>query len=210
MSYKAVLFDWDGCLVQSLDVWQDVCIQALHELGVDAEPWEVAPLLGSGRIAKHFGVADPQACTERIRFLANNRLQHTRLYPGVLKAIRQLTTYSKLAIVSSSQPHILSRGLKLTGLDKYITLVINGESVQHKKPHPEGILKALHKLECTPREAVMIGDSINDIGAAQAAGVDALLFYPPSHKQFYSMKLFEDSPPTGIFTHFSQLQKLVT
>jgi len=210
MSYKTILFDWDGCLVQSLDAWQDACIQALSEFGVIAEPTEVAPLLGSGRIAKHFGILQAEACAERIRALAAARLQYPTLYPGVHEAVRLLAMQMNLAVVSSGRSHILTHGLKHTGLHKYFALILDGESVIQKKPHPEGIFKALEALNCKPTEAVMIGDSINDIGAAQAAGIDSLLFYPPEHKKFYTKTLFKTTPPTGVFTHFSELRRLVT
>ncbi len=53
---------------------------------------------------------------------------------------------------------------------KYFTVVIGGDDVQNKKPHPEPLLLVAEKLSLAPAELLFVGDSRNDIQAAKAAG----------------------------------------
>jgi phosphoglycolate phosphatase len=53
---------------------------------------------------------------------------------------------------------------------KYFTVVIGGDDVQNKKPHPEPLLLVAEKLGLAPAELLFVGDSRNDIQAAKAAG----------------------------------------
>ena len=83
-----------------------------------------------------------------------------------------------MAVVSTNN---LGLNNLLIGLNirQFFEIVLAGEDVKEKKPSPEGIERALGFLRCTDRkEAVMIGDSEHDLGAAKNAGIDAILFYP--------------------------------
>jgi phosphoglycolate phosphatase len=53
--------------------------------------------------------------------------------------------------------------------------VVCGDEVQQRKPHPEIVLQACRRLGVAPSEAVMIGDSFNDMLAARAAGMGVVL-----------------------------------
>jgi phosphoglycolate phosphatase len=60
--------------------------------------------------------------------------------------------------------------LKRTALDGYFRVVVCGDTVARKKPDPEPVLAACARLGVSPGEALMIGDSANDVQAARAAG----------------------------------------
>jgi len=55
---------------------------------------------------------------------------------------------------------------------KYIDVIIGGEDVEHGKPHPEGLLKAMKQLGVKKEETVFVGDSLYDAEAAKEAGID--------------------------------------
>jgi phosphoglycolate phosphatase len=60
--------------------------------------------------------------------------------------------------------------LERTGLMRFMGVVVSGVTVANKKPHPEPMLHAVAKLGVQPREALMVGDSRNDVDSARAAG----------------------------------------
>jgi phosphoglycolate phosphatase len=60
--------------------------------------------------------------------------------------------------------------LERTGLMRFLRVVVSGDTVANKKPHPEPMLHAAAKLGVAPDEALMVGDSLNDVASARAAG----------------------------------------
>src|SRR5437773_1421958 len=60
------------------------------------------------------------------------------------------------------------------GLARPIQAVVGGDSVAHRKPHAEGLLRACEELRVGPREALMVGDSLTDVLAARAAGLTVI------------------------------------
>ena len=66
--------------------------------------------------------------------------------------------------------------LDKTDLKKYFSYVVTPNDVWFTKPHPEGIIHILDEMNCTNDEAMMVGDSINDILCASAAQVTSVQF----------------------------------
>jgi phosphoglycolate phosphatase-like HAD superfamily hydrolase len=61
----------------------------------------------------------------------------------------------------------------------------------------------------TKSQAVMIGDSDKDLGAANNAGIDSILFYPPEHKKFYDLDKLRQLGPTYIVDDFRKIVEIV-
>jgi phosphoglycolate phosphatase-like HAD superfamily hydrolase len=54
----------------------------------------------------------------------------------------------------------------------------------------------------------MVGDSASDIGAANNAGVDSILFFPPSHSRFYDIEKLKNLQPTYIIEDFRDIVRI--
>jgi pyrophosphatase PpaX len=94
------------------------------------------------------------------------------VYPGVGDMLRRLRTAGlDLALVTSKNRQGALRGLQLTGLAEYFEVLVCVDDVQHPKPHPEPVERALALLGADRRDAVFVGDSIHDMHAGRAAGV---------------------------------------
>ena len=96
----------------------------------------------------------------------------TVLYDSVPTMVEELRGRGlKLGIVSTKYRRriheVLTRESMLEGFD----LVIGGEDVEHHKPHPQGLLRAMDQLECAPESILYVGDSVVDAELAQRAGV---------------------------------------
>lgn len=180
--YDFYLFDWDGTLMNSTEIW----VQAMHENLLNYNlnlPREVLlACMGDWKdLIKHGLPADEHpnyhiATGE----MAMARMPDAPLYEGVKEMLLALKKAGKkLALVTANRPMIIDVMLAKHGLDDAFDVVITHEDVSNLKPHPEGILTALERLGAKDKQrAVMIGDTTRDTLAAKNAGVDHIIFYP--------------------------------
>src|SRR5207245_8030208 len=89
--------------------------------------------------------------------------------PGGREAIASLTAW-KLAAVTNKRRDTSIEALRVTGLLPFFALVLGGDSVAHKKPAPDPILRAASALGVAPTECAVVGDTENDVVAGKAAG----------------------------------------
>jgi len=93
-------------------------------------------------------------------------------YPGVKEMMRQLRAYGvRTGLVTSKNREGAWRGLRVTGLDDTVDVVIGADDVKEPKPHPEPVHAALQALGAMADEAVFVGDSVHDMASGRAAGV---------------------------------------
>ena len=97
------------------------------------------------------------------------------LYPGVLDGLRQLKSDGfVLACLTNKHSRFTHSLLDKTGLSDFFELVVCGDTFEQRKPHPMPLLKTAERFNADPTASVMVGDSINDIEAARAAGFKAV------------------------------------
>ena len=80
----------------------------------------------------------------------------------------------RLAIITNKPAIFIQPILTGLGIDNVFELLIGGDTLAEKKPHPSQLHYALEQLNVTAEECVMIGDSKNDILAAKAANIDSV------------------------------------
>jgi phosphoglycolate phosphatase len=186
-SVRAVLFDLDGTL---LDTAADISValnRALAEQGLPGlAPAVVRVLIGGGvptligrtvaRLGAGAAAVDTEALLDRFTFhygwINRHEEMQTRAYPGVAEGLAGLHALGlKLAVVTNKPRQATIDLLTRLGLARPIQAVVGGDSVAHRKPHAEGLLRACEELRVGPREALMVGDSRTDVLAARAAGL---------------------------------------
>lgn len=108
-------------------------------------------------------------------FYRRNTCVGTSLYPAVSSTLASLQQKGYIMAVVSNKPVEYIEPI-LTALDiqTYFALSYGGDSFEHKKPHPQQLLACCDQFNCKPNQAVMIGDSKNDVLAAKAAGIDSI------------------------------------
>lgn len=95
----------------------------------------------------------------------------TQPYPGVVDGLEALQAHGiALGCVTNKAGRFTELVLERTGLRDYFGVVVSGDTVARKKPHPDPLLHAAEKLGAEPRETLMVGDSLNDVKSARAAG----------------------------------------
>ncbi len=109
------------------------------------------------------------------------------LYPGVLDGLRQLKSEGfVLTCLTNKHSRFTHSLLDKTGLSEFFDFVVCGDTFEQRKPHPMPLLKTAERFNADPTASVMVGDSINDIKAAKAAGFKAVCV-PYGYKGKYSV-----------------------
>lgn len=101
---------------------------------------------------------------------------HATVFDGVPAALAQLRARGlRLACVTNKPREFTVPLLTRVGLAAAFEVVVAGDDVPEKKPHPAQLLEACRLLDVTPTQCVMLGDSVNDALAAQRAGCPCAL-----------------------------------
>ena len=172
---NTLLFDLDGTLIDTNAL---IIASFKHTLkkhtGKDYTKEEILPFIGPPLIESLTSVDTTQAEVMMDTYREHNIGEHeayVKAYPTVVDTIKRLHELGyKLAIVTTKMTDTARLGLDITGLAPYFDVVIGLNEVDHAKPHPEPVLKALDALGETPMHALMVGDNSHDIEAGQNAG----------------------------------------
>ena len=179
--YRAICFDFDYTLGDSTDSIVAGFQSAFARLGHPVPDREtVRGTIGyllEDAYAMLTGDQDPQRqALFRAYFLEvakPRQREETTLFPGADELLRQLHEKGvRLGIVSTKTGETIQYIMDRLGLGDTLEFVIGSYDVTHHKPHPEGILKALERMQVQPGEFLYCGDTVLDTQAAQAAGVD--------------------------------------
>jgi HAD superfamily hydrolase (TIGR01549 family) len=183
LAAKAVLFDLDGTLIDSVGAYLEVARIAARPHGLEVTEQQVRHALASGsNFWKGVVPADRNDADAIMKALSAHArrewprvlLEHGKAFEGIartLDAIKRLGI--RLGIVSGAQPEVLELLRKDGVLDRFDAIVL-GADVSRRKPDPEGIVKCLGELGVAPVAAVYVGDTPVDIQASRAAGVRAV------------------------------------
>ena len=176
--FELLIFDLDGTLIDSrYDIAKAVNL-TFRDLGLPEKPPEVIyGYVGDGvrrLIQRAVEDTDPALLKRSLQVFNGHYLSHlldeTRFYPNI-EAMLNHFQEKKKAVVTNKPIHYTTKIMTGLNADRYFDLILGGEPVVNLKPHPEMILKTLEVLKVFPKNAVMIGDSVSDIHAARAAGV---------------------------------------
>lgn len=181
---KAVIFDMDGILIDSVETGLRVRKKVLGRYGVDLET--VPDPQGEGHraasakkllaaVKDHSGIhIDHDEFTKLTTRRMNEELQ--ALYgsaasAGLVAFLKELQAHNIIcAIASSSLREGVENKLRILGIKHFFQVVVTGSDVQEHKPHPEGYLLAIKKLGLSPEECIIFEDSLTGMQAAHAAG----------------------------------------
>jgi HAD superfamily hydrolase (TIGR01549 family) len=180
---KAVLFDLDGTLIDSVGAYLEVARIAAQPYGLEVTERHVRHALATGsNFWKDVVPEDGNDAHALIKALSAQAgrdwprvlREHGKAFAGIdrtLDAIKRLGI--RLGIVSGARPEVLELLRKDGVLDRFDAIVL-GADVARRKPNPEGIVKCLRELGIAPDAALYVGDTPVDIQASRAAGVRAV------------------------------------
>jgi pyrophosphatase PpaX len=175
MRINTVLFDLDGTLINTNEL---IISSFLHTLNTyypnQYKREDVLPFIGPS-LHDTFSKIDESKVEEMIAsYRQFNHDHHDELveeYETVYETVRELKKQGyKVGIVTTKARQTVEMGLQLSKLDEFFDVVVTIDDVEHVKPHPEPLQKALELLNAKPEEALMVGDNHHDIVGGQNAG----------------------------------------
>jgi phosphoglycolate phosphatase len=183
MTVTAALFDLDGTLVDSLDDLTDAVNHMLSGFGrQQLEPDQVRRLVGKGarnlvqRALDTSNLAEiEQGLAAFTEFNALHIADKSRLYPGTRELLHKLTDAGiRMAVISNKQEALSRLILKTLEVEAFFDIIAGGDTFPEMKPSPLPLLEVIEKFNCSRADAVMVGDSINDIQAGNRAGITTI------------------------------------
>jgi len=188
---NAVVFDLDGVLIQSEEVWDAVRERYVRERGGRYDGEVQRAMMGmsapewSAYLAEDAGV--PGTPEEINADVVDRMLEAYRrelpLLPGAVEVVGRLAAQFPLALASSSNRAIFDEVLRLAGLAEAFQATVSSEEVPQGKPAPDVYLEAARRLGVPPEQCAAVEDSHAGIRSAHAAGMRVIAIpnasYPP-------------------------------
>ncbi len=187
----AVVFDLDGVLLQSEEVWDSVRERYVRERGGRYDDEVQRAMMGmsapewSRYLHDEAGVPDaPEAINSDVvaRMLEAYR-RELPLLPGAVESVRRIAGAFPLALASSSNRVVFEEVLELAGIADCFRATVSSEEVARGKPAPDVYLEAARRLGVAPERCAAVEDSHAGIRSAKAAGLRVVAIpnasYPP-------------------------------
>ena len=170
---RAVLFDWDGTLVDSAERTYRcyVRIFSAYGIGYDRAAFERTYSPDWYRTYEAVGLARDHWPEADARWLSCYETETSRLVPGAREALERLAGAGiAQGLVSSGDGSRVRREIQALGLQPFFGAVVCGGETARRKPDPEPLLLALERLSLPAAAAAYVGDSPEDVAMAKAAG----------------------------------------
>ncbi len=186
---EAVVFDMDGVLIQSEEVWDEVREAYVRERGgrYDDEVQRAMMGMSSVEWSQYLhdvaGVPDePSAINDEVvRRMLDTYREQLPLIDGAVDAVRRLADRYPLGLASSSNRPLIDAVLLVAGLTPFFTATVSSEEVQHGKPAPDVYLEAARRLGVDAPRCAAVEDSHGGIRSAKAAGMRVIAIPNPSY-----------------------------
>jgi HAD superfamily hydrolase (TIGR01509 family) len=176
---EAVVFDLDGVILDSEELWDEVREGLARERGGRWSEQAQADMMGMSSTEwsryMHDVVGLPEPPEEINREVVQRMLDRYShdlpLIDGAVDAVKRLADEWPLGVASSSNRELIDRVLEVAGLAPYFRATVSSEEVARGKPAPDVYLEAARRLGVEPPRTVAIEDSANGIRSAHAAGM---------------------------------------
>jgi HAD superfamily hydrolase (TIGR01509 family) len=183
----AVVFDMDGVIVDSEQVWDDVRERYVREAGGTYTDSATRDMMGMSSVEWSRYMADTlrvPGTPEEINAAIVERMlrqygEAPPLIPGAVDAVRRCAARWPLAVASSSNPELIEVVLDAAGLHDVIPVVVSSQEVARGKPAPDVYLEAARRLGVDPNTCAAVEDSHNGIRSAKAAAMRVIAIPNP-------------------------------
>jgi HAD superfamily hydrolase (TIGR01509 family) len=188
---EAVVFDLDGVILQTEELWNEVREGLARERGGRWSERAQADMMGmsstewSRYMHDAVGLAEPPEKINRevVQRMLERYERELPLIDGAADAVRRIAARWPLGLASSSNRELIDRALAVSGLAPLFRATVSSEEVPRGKPAPDVYLEIARRLGVEPKTSAAIEDSANGIRSAHAAGMRVIAIpnpaYPP-------------------------------
>jgi HAD superfamily hydrolase (TIGR01509 family) len=201
----AVVFDLDGVLIQTEELWDDVRAGLARDRGGRYGPDEQRAMMGmsspewSRYMHEHVGLPESpdEIAAEVVERMADRYREQLPLIDGAVEAVERLAERWPLGVASSSNRPLIDLVLELSGLAPLFRATVSSEEVARGKPAPDVYVEACCRLGVAASRAAAVEDSHAGIGSAKAAGMRVIAIpnpsFPPGDEALADADLILDS-----------------
>lgn len=211
---KAVIFDLDGLLVDSEELWFETCRRVLDEYGVGIQEEHRVELMGRGNLSsffiERFGVQDKRETIREKIWDTFYQLAEAGLkpMPGAVESVQRFSSRFDLGVASSAHTNYVEMAVNQLGIKGHFRALVGGDQVERAKPYPDVFLKTAAILKIDPMECVVLEDSPNGIEAAKSANMFCIAI-PNRYLQNGDFSKADLQIPTLEFLELQMLQELI-
>lgn len=207
--YSTILFDFDGTLAPSLELWIEAFHFALKPYGIVLEeeilfkrvfyrPFE--------EVVLDLGIPSAEEFGNRVQLGLVQSFARVQLFPSALELLKWCRKVGYTTGVVTSSPRVqINLAFEKLNLNSYFDVVISGNDVPRLKPDPLPVQEALKQLNRRASETLFVGDFMVDMLAGKAAGTATALFLPDQHVRLYNFEQLRATDPDFIFSHHQEL-----
>lgn len=177
----AIVFDWDGTLVDTLPAITraNIAVMASYGLPYDPVAFRLAYTPDWQTMYVRLGIAADRVLEAGARWVAAYRseVDAARAFPGAMAALERLADAGyRMALVTAGERDIVIGQLESTGLGRHLPVRVCAGDLPVNKPHPGPLLRALTALGVVDRaaETTYVGDSADDMRMARTVGARAV------------------------------------
>lgn len=174
--YKAIIYDIDGTLLDTLKMNMIPLLKILHEEGLRDFTYETVLKYASypGRkVFDELGIVNIDEVYARWVQYVNEYEEGASIYPGIIDLLKQVESMDLIqAVVSAKTTNQYRIDVVSKGLDSFMKCRVLAEDTEKHKPDPEPLLKCCELLGLYSNEVCYVGDAYSDYLASIAAGVD--------------------------------------
>ena len=191
---EAVVFDLDGVLLDSEQVWDEVREELARERGGRWHDRAQRDMMGmsstewSRYMHDVLGLREPpeEISAEVVRRMGARYRAALPLLPGARAAVERLAARWPLGLASSSNRPLIDLVLDVSCLARFFRVTVSSEEVARGKPAPDVFLEAARRLGVAPERCAVVEDSANGIRAGRAAGMRVVAIpnphFPPGEE----------------------------
>jgi HAD superfamily hydrolase (TIGR01509 family) len=194
VTIEAVVFDLDGVIVQSEELWDAARRELAAEHGIDWPDGATDAMMGmsskewSRYVHDEVGVPDPPEEINRkvLAWVEKRYREELPWIPGAREAVRRIGAEFPLGLATSSNREIIDIVVEIGGFEDLLKVTVSSEEVERGKPAPDVYLEATRRMGVDPERTAAVEDSTNGLLAAKAARMRVIAIpndaHPPAEK----------------------------
>ena len=181
MKYKAVIFDMDGTILNTLEDLKNATNYSLRQFGMPERSLEEVRMFVGNGIRKLVERAAPSGTSEEkiaqvfdvfLEYYEIHSADNTSPYPGILELVEKLKKSGIKTAVSTNKADVPAQELGREYFNGIFDLIVGQQDGLKVKPAPDSVNKILSILDIQKKDAIYIGDSDVDVQTAKNSGLD--------------------------------------